>query len=314
MLQGCKLFCLKRMKLVQSAKMKRYIISLAVVVVLGGGGMILWKKMGQYEKPPVPEQVSFRDLARDDIGIKLDEEEISEVSEVDLIEEEVGDEFEADSPQPVEVPEELNLAAPFYAQAPFANWDYPWQEACEEASILLAANVYFEHEWTAEEFNEEILDMVDWQNEVFGDYWHTDMVQTARILDEHLGLESVMHEDPTFEDLKQLLAKGHFLIMPFDGKAMNNPFFVNGGPEYHVVLVKGYTADGGLITHDVGTRRGADYVYDWDVLDGALHDYVAGQPIQTGPRRFLEVLPPAVDAAADVTNTDEGTKLSGDAL
>jgi len=271
------------MKLVQSAKMKRYIAILVAVVILGGGGVFLWKKMGQYEKAPVPQQVNFRDLSQEESVALLDDESSAPEDEMDA---------EASTPESVRVPEELNLAAPFYAQAPFANWDFPWQEACEEASILLAANAYYEYEWTAEEFNQEILDMVDWQNEVFGDYWHTDMEQTARILDEHLGLKSIMHEDPTFEDLKQLLAKGHFLIMPFDGKAMNNPFFTNGGPEYHVVLVKGYTADGGIITHDVGTRRGADYVYDWDVLDNALHDYVGDQPIQTGPRRFLEVLPP----------------------
>lgn len=42
------------------------------------------------------------------------------------------------------VPTAINLQAVFYAQAPGGNWDYPWQEACEEASILLIANEYFQ--------------------------------------------------------------------------------------------------------------------------------------------------------------------------
>lgn len=265
--------------------MKKTLLIIFGFLILGAGGLYFWKKSNEYQKPLVPGQVSIRDV--------VGGEESS--TQEDVVDDDAVSETQGEGEEVVpieELPEELNLAAPFYSQAPFGNWDYPWQEACEEASILLVANAYFEHEWTAEEFNEQILELVDWQNDVFGDYWHTDMPQTARMLNEVLGLETVIHEDPTLEDVKRLLAKGHLLVMPFDGKAMNNPFFSNGGPEYHVVMVKGYTADDGIITHDVGTRRGADYVYSWEVLDGALHDYVAGQPIQEGPRRFIEVLPP----------------------
>ncbi len=69
-------------------------------------------------------------------------------------------------PPPVEnkpLPSELNLTAPFYSQAPHGDWGFPWQEACEEASLLLAANVYGKHNWTRAEFNTEILNMVEWQ-------------------------------------------------------------------------------------------------------------------------------------------------------
>ena len=43
---------------------------------------------------------------------------------------------------PVVVPSELHLRVPFTPQAPTANWDELHNEACEEASVLMAA-AYF---------------------------------------------------------------------------------------------------------------------------------------------------------------------------
>ena len=34
--------------------------------------------------------------------------------------------------------EEINLDIPFTSQAPSLNWDQPYQDFCEEASILMA--------------------------------------------------------------------------------------------------------------------------------------------------------------------------------
>jgi hypothetical protein len=104
-------------------------------------------------------------------------------------------------------PQELNLDAPFYSQAPFSNWDFPWQEACEEASILLAANVYWKHNWTRDEFNTQILNMVDWQEEKFGTYLDTTVAQTAQIVNEYLKLETLTHENPTYDDVVEILNK-----------------------------------------------------------------------------------------------------------
>jgi hypothetical protein len=50
--------------------------------------------------------------------------------------EEIEEEQE-DNPNTV-VPATFNLDIPFYAQAPDGNWELPWKEACEEASIILA--------------------------------------------------------------------------------------------------------------------------------------------------------------------------------
>lgn len=187
------------------------------------------------------------------------------------------------------LPSKLNLDAPFYSQAPFSDWGYPWQEACEEASMLLAANVYWKHNWTRAEFNDEILKMVEWEKKQFGTYLDTTVAQNARILNEYLGLKTITHENPTYDDLVTILNKGHFIVMFLAGKELQNPNFTNGGPIYHSILVKGYNGTS-IITHDVGTRNGADYVYSWTKLQSAMHDFTV--PIENGAKRFIEVLPP----------------------
>ncbi len=188
------------------------------------------------------------------------------------------------------MPPELNLNVPFYSQAPLGNWDYPWQESCEEASSLLVSNAYYNHNWTKEEFNQQILKLVEWEINNFGAYEHTTMKQTEVILNKYLNLKTVIHENPSYLDIQTILNKGHLIIAPLAGKEIANPYFKNGGPNYHVLIIKGYKAGEKIITNDVGTSHGENYVYDWKILGNALHDY--DEPIDNGAKRIIEVLPP----------------------
>jgi hypothetical protein len=254
--------------------MRKLIIALIVVGLLGGGAYAFyrWQK---YYKEPVPAAI-----------------EIDKVTQVTPEEKQDSDDTQTSTPPETETPPppSLNLKLAFYSQAPYGNWGYPWQEACEEASVLLVANAYFKHDWTKEQFNNEILKLVDWEKKRFGSYEHTNVDQTAEMLKDYLGLESKIHEDPSFEDVQKALAKGHLVVMTLAGKQLKNPFYTNGGPIYHALVVKGYKEGEKVITHDVGTRRGEDYVYSWERLQGALHDYA--EPISNGPKRMIEVLPP----------------------
>lgn len=201
------------------------------------------------------------------------------------------EEEKTDPKIPPSLPEELNIEMPFYTQAPHSNWDYPWQEACEEASVLLVANVYKNLALDREEYNAELLRLVDWEIETFGAYEHTTVAQTAEMLKSQYGLESIIHENPSFEDIQQILADGHLIIAPFAGKLLNNPNFLNGGPMYHMLVIKGYNSTKmQIVTHDVGTRNGADYVYGWETIETALHDWHDAE-ITLGTPRIIEVIP-----------------------
>jgi hypothetical protein len=270
--------------------MAKKILTIICLIIIFVGGPYVYLNSKKYKKEPVPEQIKIKDVIA--ANAALFEADSATENEDEI---ETEDKTEDESENPIKkptpsIPEELNLQATFYPQAPFANWDYPWQEACEEASVLLVANTYFEHNWTLREFNDEILALVDWENERFGSYEHTSVDQTVEILEDYLDLETVVHQNPTLDDVKGILARGHLIVMTFSGKELGNPFFTNGGPNYHAMMIKGYKADGKIIAHDVGTRRGEDYVYTWKVIESSLHDYA--EPIQDGAKRYIEVLPP----------------------
>jgi len=190
-----------------------------------------------------------------------------------------------------EIPVALNLEMTFYSQAPFGNWDYPWQEACEEASVLLVANEYNKMNLTRESFNDELLRLVDWEKVYFGSYEHTTVAQTAEMLKLQYGLNSIIHEDPSFEDVQKIVANGHLIVAPFAGKLLGNPNFRNGGPNYHMLVIKGYNSEKmQIITSDVGTRNGENYVYAWETIALALHDW-HDTDITLGKKLLIEVLP-----------------------
>ncbi len=227
----------------------------------------------ELQGPAAPESVRLEDLLED----KTTQSETSKEKDLPKV--------------PEELPTSINIELPFYTQAPYSNWDYPWQEACEEASVLLVANVYKGMNLDREAYNIELLRLVDWEMEYFGAYEHTTVAQTVEMIEIQYGLETVVHENPTFEDFQEILASGHLIIAPFAGKYLYNPNFLNGGPIYHMVVVKGYDAEKmQIVTHDVGTRNGADYVYDWSVVEYALHDWDNTDILQ-GAARIIEILP-----------------------
>ena len=186
-------------------------------------------------------------------------------------------------PEPIVLPDEINLDVPFTSQAPHSNWDLPYQEACEEASAITVHYYYQGKTFTKDIADQEILDLVDWQNNYFGDYLDTTAVETADMIKEYWGYEKVeLIYDPTIEDIKTQIASGRPVIIPSAGRELGNPNFTSPGPIYHMLVVRGYT-ESKFITNDVGTRNGENYQYDYDVLMDAIHDWNDGD-VNNGQR------------------------------
>jgi Peptidase_C39 like family len=193
----------------------------------------------------------------------------------------------------VEIPAELNLDVPWMSQAPHANWDFPYQEACEEASMIMVDAFYDQRtgKLPVDEANSEILKLVDYQNQTLGDYKDTTAEDTAQIIRDFYNYTDVrVFPVSDAEDIKAVLARGYPVIMPFWGKALENPNFKNGGPLYHMLVVKGYTADGHFITGDPGTRLGQDFIYTFENLLESAHDWNGGN-VSEGKKRMIVVLP-----------------------
>lgn len=174
------------------------------------------------------------------------------------------------------VPSELNLNVPFISQAPLLNWDQEHEEFCEEASVLMASK-YFQQEELGklEEIDNELHQIKNWQKENFGFFESTTIEETARIIEEELNLKSEVINNPNPDDIKSAIAQNKLVVVPASGRALENPFFKQPGPIYHMLLIKGYTADQ-FITNDPGTKRGENYPYNIDTIMEANHDWNGG--------------------------------------
>jgi hypothetical protein len=187
--------------------------------------------------------------------------------------------------QPKVAPEALNnqvhrlkvLPVPFTSQAPEANWDLPYQEACEEASMVMAAE-YFKGnknlQLATAYANQEILKFVDWQKINRGFYEDTTASQVVSIIKDYYDLTAEV-ADYNPEVVKQALLNNRLVLIPFAGRLLGNPYFHRPGPLYHMLVVKGYEGDE-FITNDPGTKRGESFRYNKSVFDRAAHDWNGG--------------------------------------
>lgn len=184
-----------------------------------------------------------------------------------------------------DIPREKLLAVPFTPQAPHANWDMPYQEACEEASVIMVAAYYAREQGVidSDEADRRIRDIVRFQQDRYGFYEDTSATETARLFEEYypdFTADVLPVRGP--EDIKRFIAMGVPVILPADGKALPNPHFRNGGPVYHMLVVRGYTDDR-FITNDPGTKFGERFLYTYDGLLNAVHDWNNGDVANGAP-------------------------------
>jgi len=181
---------------------------------------------------------------------------------------------------------------PFTSQAPYTVWDELHNEACEEASLVMA-NAYLKDKQldpaTAEK---EIQDMVAWQIKNWGEHKDLTLAETNELAQAILGYKNFwVVKNIKVEDIRTELNNGHIIILPMAGRLLGNPYFKNPGPYYHMLVVIGYDGNN-FITNDPGTKRGEHSVYSADVLFNALHDWPGeDQDITTGAKNMLVIAP-----------------------
>ncbi len=189
-----------------------------------------------------------------------------------------------------EKPGSVRLKMPFASQAPTGNWDPPYDEACEEASLIIVNHYLEGTALDATIMDSDILAMVE-HEEGRGLPIDIDMFELAQVAREMFGYDAEVVEGAgvTIERIEQELAKGNPVVLPLAGQDIGNPYYTGDGPPYHVLVVVGYDSKN-FTTHDVGTKRGENYVYRKNVLMDAIHDWNGSvDTIRNGPRRMLIV-------------------------
>jgi hypothetical protein len=186
---------------------------------------------------------------------------------------------------------EANLAVPFLLQAPNQNWDMPYQEACEEASLLMVQNFLGGRttDFAPAEGDKLLLNLISYETNA-GDPPDVTLRRIGEIAQARYGLHPVLKTVSSMEPVKNAIANGYPVILPASGKALKNPNFHNGGPPYHMLVAKGYLSDGRILTNDPGTRKGKNFVYEPTVLLGAIHDWNDGD-VPQGEKVVLVLLP-----------------------
>jgi len=192
--------------------------------------------------------------------------------------------------QEEDLPESFNLDVPFTSQSPFKKWDEDHQELCEEAAVLMA-HYFFEDKIFSgpAEADEELFKLRDFQIETIGFYESTDAEELAGVVDEYWGYDVDLIYDFSVENVKRALFEGYPVILPTAGRILDNPYFRDPGPIYHMIVIKGWKGDS-FITHDPGTGHGADWVYEYNHVMNSAHDYNGGDT-ENGARVMMIMKP-----------------------
>jgi len=175
---------------------------------------------------------------------------------------------------------------PFTSQAPFANWQDPiYQNACEEASVLMAMAWVQGRTLAPQIANDEIKAIAGFEVKKFGHSFDTSTEDTLKIIDEYYNYPNAEAKTGiTVTDIVNELMAGNVVLVPADGQRLGNPYYTAPGPITHMLVIIGY--DPGkreFITNDASTKRGEKYRYNENVLFNAIWHYPTGDQHTTPP-------------------------------
>lgn len=254
---------------------RRWLVA-GIIILLAAGGIFVFAKrhdlQRSIERASLPAPIAYQEVAQPTVTPAAAKATAGKA---------------APSPTPIPaLASAVNLAVPFTPQAPQANWDDPYGEFCEEASVLMAIS-YINDEPipNADTADAKMLAIKAFEEKRFGYYEDTTAAETAIILKEFYNYKNVrLIDNPTPADFKEALSAGKLVIVPMAGRMLGNPYFQTPGPLYHMLVIKGYTTDGKFITNDPGTRRGADFIYAEQTIMDAIHDWHGDKHIEQGKK------------------------------
>lgn len=182
------------------------------------------------------------------------------------------------------------VLVPFTSQAPFGNWAQPWQDFCEEASVVMAAHFLWSAPLTPKLADAEMQIIKQYETLAFKKHKDTSADQTAAILMHLFGFKNIRTRLVTASsDIKEELSQSNIIIAPAAGRLLKNPYFTPPGPLYHMIVITGYDDERGVfIANDPGTRRGKSFVYQQDLLFDAIHDWNNGD-VLNGEKKIIVV-------------------------
>ncbi len=165
-------------------------------------------------------------------------------------------------------------SVPFTTQAPLGYWtSKPWADFAEEACVYMA------YKWgsgaempSVAETATNLKAIGDWETQHLGSAALTDIPQTLQILNQALGYsKATLSEDVSEANLKKLLDDDKILIIPVNGQILDNRYYGDPAPQYHMIVLYDYNSEG-ILANDPGTSRGAATLYPVQKILESLQD------------------------------------------
>ena len=167
------------------------------------------------------------------------------------------------------------LIVSFTSQSPFGDWSQPWQDACEESSLVMVDSFYHDRTLNNSIAEQAILNVLKMKEKYYGASLDENAEQIADMVNKFFSWEARVVENPTLDQMKKELDEKRPIILPTDGKQLKNPNFLNGGPDYHVIVLSGYNEKKKVfVSQDPGTKKGHNYEYSYETIMSAMHDFL----------------------------------------
>jgi hypothetical protein len=193
------------------------------------------------------------------------------------------------------IPGYHQITTAFIPQSPEKNWQEPWQDSCEEASLLTVKYYYQKTTPSLPTLLNDYQHIFSYENQ---NGWTHDvnLKQISQISSILFKLKPIIVINPTIDNIKEYLLQDVPVIVPANGKILyqENKHFKSEGPWYHNLVILGYDdATAQFTVHDVGTQFGAYYKYSYSLLMSSIHDFPPSgnkEDINTGDKKILILL------------------------
>lgn len=175
----------------------------------------------------------------------------------------------------------VNLSVPFIPEAPDGVMVKPWNNSCEEASLVMLDEYYSGNKNSTVSkalVKKLMLNYINIENKIFGYNGNTDAKEMAKLANEYSKYyEARVITNPTLEQIKKELESGRPIIALIYGFKLNNPRiqFLRTGSYYHTFVIKGFDekTEEFIVNDNGDLKKGLDLRYNYDTIMGALVDY-----------------------------------------
>lgn len=186
----------------------------------------------------------------------------------------------------------VELPVPYVPQAIDGHWVAPWDESCEESSLLMVENYYAKSILVdPQTAKRRMQSMIDWEMVVFNKYDDTNADETLQLIRAHADFEAHIVQNPTIEAIKSELDAGRPVIAMVDMYQLYAEKDL--GDSFHVLVINGYDeVKKEFIVRDPAREKRA---YGYDRLMKSLHDYDVITREASGIPTVLFTAPPTPD-------------------